>query len=100
MCGLTGVFDLKNERRIQPGVLNRMTAAIDHRGPDDTSQYIEENLGIGFKRLSIVDVKDGQQPFYNSDGSIVLFCKGEICNYKEIRQQLEKKGYRFKSRCF
>jgi asparagine synthase (glutamine-hydrolysing) len=99
MCGLTGVFDLKKENRIDASVVARMAAAIVHRGPDESSQFIEENIGIGFNRLSIVDVQDGHQPFFNGDGNIVLFCNGEIYNHKEIRERLEKKGYKFKTRC-
>ncbi|GAA0555686.1 asparagine synthase (glutamine-hydrolyzing) [Chitinophaga japonensis] len=99
MCGITGILDFGKRNRIESGELKRMTDAIYHRGPDDFAYLLEENLGLGFRRLSIIDLAHGQQPFYSEDGSVVLICNGEIYNYKELRQELIAKGYRFKTAC-
>jgi len=76
-----------------------MADAIKHRGPDDFTYLIDGNLGLGFQRLSIIDLAHGQQPFYSDDQSVVTICNGEIYNYKELRQELQNKGYRFKTNC-
>lgn len=99
MCGITGIFDLYSQCRISKDVLWAMADAIKHRGPDESSVLIEDDFGIGFKRLSIIDLKHGQQPFYSEDGSVVLICNGEIYNYKELRRELINLGYNFKTNC-
>jgi asparagine synthase (glutamine-hydrolysing) len=76
-----------------------MTDAIRHRGPDDFANVFDENIALGFRRLSIIDLEHGQQPFYSEDGSVTLICNGEIYNYKELRHELIAKGYRFKTAC-
>jgi len=87
ICGMVGVVD-KN-------LLKRMCDVIHHRGPDDTGVFIDEGIGLGHKRLSIIDLKTGHQPIYNEDGSIVIVFNGEIYNFKGLREQLEKKGHKF-----
>jgi asparagine synthase (glutamine-hydrolysing) len=97
MCGFAGYFDLRGERRAKRDLLNRMTDTIIHRGPDSAGCFIEANLGLGFRRLSIIDLKGGDQPLYNEDGSLVLVCNGEIYNYRELKHQLEQKGHVFRT---
>jgi asparagine synthase (glutamine-hydrolysing) len=102
MCGITGIFDIYHPFAIEEVILKRMTHALNHRGPDSTSLYLDQEagLGFGFRRLSIIDLSDdGNQPFFNADKSVVMICNGEIYNYKELRAELEKKGFHFTSHC-
>ena len=99
MCGITGIYDLNRANRVNAEVLKKMTETINHRGPDDSAYLIRENLGFGFKRLSIIDLEHGKQPFYNKDQSVILICNGEIYNYKELRNELINKGYKFSTQC-
>ncbi|MGV3610693.1 MAG: asparagine synthase (glutamine-hydrolyzing) [Fluviicola sp.] len=96
MCGIAGIvsFNRRNEH-INQGVLERMCAAIKHRGPDDQDLYISDEIGFGFRRLSIVDVSGGRQPMTNEDGSLIMVCNGEIFNFNELRKELEGKGHIF-----
>jgi asparagine synthase (glutamine-hydrolysing) len=99
MCGIVGIYDLESKYRIDKEVLVSMANTIAHRGPDEASYFIDRNLGFGFRRLSIIDLENGHQPFFNKDKSISLICNGEIYNYKELRNDLIKKGYTFKTSC-
>ena len=83
MCGFTGFIDLKHERRAEQETLAKMTGKLVHRGPDSDGYFIEGSLGLGFRRLSIIDLTSGDQPLFNEDRSIVLMCNGEIFNYLE-----------------
>lgn len=95
MCGIVGYFDLRNERRTDAEVLAVMTGKMVHRGPDSSGFFIEENIALGFRRLSIIDLAGGDQPLFNEDKSLVLICNGEIFNYRELRHELESKGHIF-----
>lgn len=97
MCGITGYIHLNRGRQIDPAVLKNMTDVIHHRGPDDEGFYIDQNVGLGFRRLSIIDLHTGHQPLSNSDESVTIVFNGEIYNYQEQREILKKKGYVFKS---
>jgi len=99
MCGLVGYIDLRNERTAEKDVLLRMTNTIIHRGPDDSGFFAEGAAGLGFRRLSIIDLEGGHQPIYNEDESVVLVCNGEIYNYRELRRALIQKGHAFKTNC-
>lgn len=79
-------------------VLDAMTATLLHRGPDAAGRHLEERAGLGFRRLSIVGLSDGDQPIRNEDGSLVLVCNGEVFNHRELRAELEAKGHRFSTR--
>jgi asparagine synthase (glutamine-hydrolysing) len=76
-----------------------MTGTLIHRGPDAAGYFSEDNVALGFRRLSIIDLEGGDQPLYNEDGSIVLLCNGEIFNYPELKRVLIQKGHRFRTRC-
>ena len=94
MCGFTGFVDnLKNKEEI----LKDMMDVIIHRGPDQCGEYIDDNIGLGFRRLSIIDLNNGMQPLYNEDNSLVLVFNGEIYNHHELRGDLTKKGHIFKT---
>ncbi|MEO1049771.1 MAG: asparagine synthase (glutamine-hydrolyzing) [Bacteroidota bacterium] len=99
MCGITGVYNLEHKQPVQEELLGRMAEAIHHRGPDETAIHVGTNFGIGFKRLSIIDVKHGHQPYFYDDGNLVMVCNGEIYNYKELRNELMQKGHVFKTNC-
>lgn len=99
MCGITGIYDARRTQSLQEPLLMSMANEMVHRGPDALSCFIEDNVGFGFRRLSIVDVLHGHQPFYNADESVVVICNGEIYNHKEFRAELEQKGYQFKTNC-
>jgi len=97
MCGILGKIYLDNKRKIEPSILKSMTDAIYHRGPDDEGFYIHNNIGLGFRRLSIIDLNTGHQPLANADNSVYIVFNGEIYNYIEKREILLQKGYVFKT---
>jgi asparagine synthase (glutamine-hydrolysing) len=98
MCGVAGLIRLTGEP-VPSATLKRMTDAISHRGPDGEGQWIEGNVGLGHRRLSIIDLSSaGNQPMVSKDGGFVLSFNGEIYNFRELRAQLEKDGFRFKSK--
>ena len=95
MCGFVGYTDLKNEREVSRPLLAEMTERLVHRGPDSDGYFVEGVTGLGFRRLSIIDLTSGDQPIYNEDRSLVLLCNGEIYNYRELRNALQQKGHVF-----
>lgn len=96
MCGISGV--LWNQEQIPPASLLRaMTDVITHRGPDDSGYWSEPQIGLGFRRLSIIDIAEGHQPLSNEDQSIWIVFNGEIYNYKYLREMLIGKGHQFKT---
>ncbi len=95
MCGIAGIVDSTlNGSEIQ-ATMRRMTDVIVHRGPDDAGLVCEPGMGIGMRRLSIIDVAGGQQPIANESGDIHVICNGEIYNFEQLRSQLEGRGHRF-----
>lgn len=98
MCGITGYINL-NQAPASPVILQKMTDAIKHRGPDGEGHWIEDNVAIGHRRLSIIDLSPaGHQPMISSDHRYILTYNGEIYNYREIRTELEAAGYWFRSK--
>ncbi|HET9976869.1 MAG TPA: XrtA/PEP-CTERM system amidotransferase [Burkholderiaceae bacterium] len=95
MCGITGLFDTRGARPVNPAVLQRMNESQHHRGPDEGSVHIEPGLGFGHRRLSIIDVATGQQPLFNEDGSVCVVFNGEIYNYQELIPELQALGHVF-----
>ncbi len=95
MCGICGLFDFHDQRTPSPDLLRRMTDTIVHRGPDDDGIYTGPGIGLGFRRLSIIDVAGGHQPIANEDETIWVMLNGEIYNYQELRSDLLSKGHRF-----
>ncbi|WP_287600226.1 asparagine synthase (glutamine-hydrolyzing) [Thiothrix sp.] len=97
MCGITGLIHLDGSP-VSPVVLRKMTDAIIHRGPDGEGQWIEGNVGLGHRRLAIIDLSPaGHQPMISSDHRYVLSYNGEVYNYRELRTELEAAGYWFRS---
>ena len=95
MCGITGQFDTRGARPVERAVLARMNDSQAHRGPDEGSLHLEPGLGLGHRRLSIIDIATGQQPLFNEDGSVVVVFNGEIYNYQELIPELQAAGHRF-----
>src|SRR5689334_3534675 len=101
MCGIAGFFALHGELPRQAAsrpVLERMVAAVRHRGPDDGGVYLDARAGLGHRRLSIVDLSPaGHQPLSSADGALWVTFNGEIFNYVELRSELEARGHAFRS---
>ena len=98
MCGITGIFETRGKNEIERDVLARMNESQHHRGPDEGSYHIEPGLGLGHRRLSIIDVATGQQPIFNEDGSVVIIYNGEIYNYQELIPELVALGHVFRTK--
>lgn len=97
MCGIAGIINTKGAA-VAPELIGRMTDAVSHRGPDGRGIYMHENIALGHRRLSIIDLSDlASQPMIYADRYVMVF-NGEIYNYIELRNELESHGYRFKSR--
>lgn len=94
MCGIVGMLDLKG-RRVDPSWIQVMNDSIAHRGPDDSGSYVKQSIGLGMRRLSIIDVAGGYQPVYNETKTVWVVFNGEIYNHLELRKDLEKAGHRF-----
>ncbi len=97
MCGITGMFDTRDRRTVDRDVLVRMNDSQHHRGPDETGVFISPGVGLGHKRLSIIDLSSGQQPMSSADSNITVCYNGEIYNFMDIRRQLEDYGYKFRT---
>ena len=98
MCGITGIFDTRGMAEIDRSVLHRMNESQHHRGPDEGDMHIEPGVGLGHRRLSIIDVSTGQQPLFNEDGSVVIVFNGEVYNYAELIPELLALGHVFHTR--
>jgi len=97
MCGICGFTAPAAGPETKAAWLKDMTALLAHRGPDDSGYYQDHAVGLGYRRLAIIDCAEGRQPMYNEDGSLVLIFNGELYNYRELRSQLEKAGHRFRT---
>src|SRR3984885_886831 len=97
MCGICGKLMLGREATVPPGLLKAMADTIEHRGPDDYGYYVSGPIGLGFRRLSIIDLNTGHQPLSNEDGTIWIVFNGEIYNYQELREYLVARGHLFKT---
>jgi asparagine synthase (glutamine-hydrolysing) len=95
MCGITGIFDTRGARELRRNTLHLMNQSQVHRGPDEGSLHLEPGVGLGHRRLSIIDVATGQQPLFNEDGSVVVVFNGEIYNYQELIPELQALGHVF-----
>jgi len=95
MCGIAGIFEFGRETRADAAALREMCRVMAHRGPDDDGFYTDGCMGIGMRRLSIVDVKGGHQPLSNEDGSLWIVYNGEIYNHAALREQLIARGHSY-----
>jgi len=99
MCGICGIFFSDRDWRVSGDVLAGMNRRIVHRGPDDEGFFVEENVGLAMRRLSIIDVKSGHQPQANENQDVWIVYNGEIYNHSELRARLEAKGHRYRTHC-
>lgn len=98
MCGIAGKVSIDGKQPVDAGLIDRMLGVITHRGPDGGGKYVSGPVGLGHRRLSIIDLSDcGAQPMSNEDGTIWIVFNGEIYNYPELREQLLKRGHVFRS---
>ncbi|MFQ5853051.1 MAG: asparagine synthase (glutamine-hydrolyzing), partial [Candidatus Binatia bacterium] len=98
MCGIAGLLNFDFNHRADSRILQRMCNVIVHRGPDDEGIYLNGPMGLGMRRLSIIDVHGGHQPMSNEDGSLWIVFNGEIYNHREIREQMIARGHNYATR--
>lgn len=97
MCGIAGQFNFQRREPVERATVERMARSIAHRGPDDEGFFISGPVGLGFRRLSIIDLTSGHQPMSDAEGTVWVIFNGEIYNYKELRRELQSKGHQFKT---
>jgi asparagine synthase (glutamine-hydrolysing) len=97
MCGICGVYNYGTEQPADKKALELAMQAMTHRGPDDAGIYFDESLALGNRRLSVIDLAGGHQPLSNEDGAVWITLNGEIYNYRELREELETRGHRFRT---
>src|SRR5262245_28087179 len=98
MCGICGIVIPKQlNRRVSEPLLVAMRDTLTHRGPDDSGLYLGDGVGLGHRRLSIVDLRGGRQPMANEDDSIWIVFNGEIYNHRDLRPGLEERGHRYRA---
>lgn len=100
MCGICGIYNFRNKRKIgktEENIVASMLRAIRHRGPDGSRSLILEQAALGFNRLSFIDLQGGMQPLQNEDKTVSMICNGEIYNYRELREELQAKGHVFRT---
>jgi asparagine synthase (glutamine-hydrolysing) len=95
MCGFAGILHFDRNRIVNKTTLQKMTNVLSHRGPDGEGFYIDKNIGLGHKRLSIIDLSTGDQPMISKDKNIVIIYNGEVYNYIELKKELEALGHIF-----
>ena len=98
MCGICGIYYKKGTGKVDRTEIVNMTETIFHRGPDEDGFYVNGNVAMGMRRLSIIDLAGGQQPISNEDGSMWVVFNGEIYNYPELKRKIEQKGHKFSTR--
>ena len=99
MCGIAGIFDVRQQRPVDERLLQRMNQAQFHRGPDEGGLHTEPGVGLAHRRLSIIDLSNGHQPLFNEDRSVVVVFNGEIYNFRELTNELLEAGHRFRTHC-
>lgn len=99
MCGIAGLFHQADQRPVDSAALRRMTDALSHRGPDGDGFHVEPGLGLGHRRLAIIDPTGGEQPMYNEDRSVVIVFNGMIYNFQSLFPELQARGHVFRTKC-
>src|SRR5438128_3507966 len=98
MCGICGQFNFARNEPVESETVRQMTRSIVHRGPDDQGYFISGRLGLGFRRLSIIDLAGGHQPMSDADETVWVVFNGEIYNFPELKAELEACGHVFRTR--
>src|SRR5687767_15908013 len=96
MCGIAGIIRWDNQPVVEHEI-RAMCRMMGHRGPDEEGIYVKDGVGLGMRRLSIIDLDGGQQPVSNEDGTVWVVFNGEIYNYRELRRELEQRGHVFRT---
>ncbi|MGC5327084.1 asparagine synthase (glutamine-hydrolyzing) [Brevibacillus sp. SYSU BS000544] len=99
MCGICGIYHFDRERPVSQDVLTEINDVMFHRGPDGCGTHLDGHVGFGHRRLSIIDLSQGQQPMCNEDGTVWITYNGEIFNYKALKDELQQRGHMFRSDC-
>ena len=97
MCGIAGQFNFQRREPVERETIVRMAGSIAHRGPDDEGFFVAGPVGLGFRRLSIIDLAGGHQPMSDAEGTVWVIFNGEIYNYRELRAELQSKGHQFRT---
>ena len=97
MCGICGQFNFKSQENVDASLIKKMADSLVHRGPDAEGFYVNDSIGLGHRRLKIIDLSGGLQPMFNEDGSLVVVFNGEIYNYRQLRHELLQHGHVFKT---
>ena len=97
MCGIAGQLNYLRQEPVDEEAIRRMADSIVHRGPDDEGYFFSGPLGLGFRRLSIIDLSGGHQPMSDADETVWVVFNGEIYNFKELRADLERRGHQFRT---
>ena len=95
MCGIAGICHIDGPDGVSLNSIKRMIGALCHRGPDETGIYLDDQVGLGHARLSIIDLSSGVQPIHNEDQNLWIIYNGEVFNYVELKKDLIQKGHRF-----
>jgi asparagine synthase (glutamine-hydrolysing) len=98
MCAICGIVNFNHSEPVDASVVAKMTRTLVHRGPDDAGLFVEGQVGLGFRRLSIIDLSGGHQPIFNEDGSMAIIFNGEIYNYRDLAPELCAAGHTLKTR--
>src|SRR5437899_2422175 len=98
MCGICGIFHSEPDQRVNRDALLAMNQQIVHRGPDDDGVFVEENVGLAVRRLSIIDIQTGHQPISNEEGNVWIVFNGEIYNHQDLRRELQARGHRYRTK--
>jgi len=98
MCGICGIFHRDRARRVERDTLAEMNQRIVHRGPDDDGFFVEANVGLAMRRLSIIDIQTGHQPISNEDENVWIVYNGELYNHRDLRKDLEARGHRYRTK--
>src|SRR5215203_3381275 len=100
MCGINGIaYSKVSGKAVDARLLERMRDVMAHRGPDESGIFIDENIGFGHRRLSIVDLQSGQQPMATTCGRCIITYNGEVYNHADFREELVRKGHNYRTRC-
>src|SRR6201984_882731 len=97
MCGICGQFNFGSPAPVLRRDIEAMTRTLVHRGPDDEGYYVTGPIGLGFRRLSIIDLEGGHQPMADSEESVWVVFNGEVYNFRELRSELERHGHLFRT---
>ena len=97
MCGICGKLNFNRQKRVNQNLIRQMMDMIQYRGPDGSGEFLSGPVGLGHRRLSIIDIETGTQPMSNEDDSVWVVYNGEIYNFQELRIELKERGHQFKS---